>query len=150
MENKKLSPAECVSRDILIYLRAAAIGEENAKSEGKIRDFLIQELQKTPECDRAYKQADIGKNAAFRAKIQNLRLSVGNFFAETIEVLDRELICANTKGYFLVKNTAELLKFQKKLQKTAESMLLIVELIEKLKIIEKQKIFKQNYAASIS
>lgn len=131
MQNTTYSAAQYVAIDILNYLRKEAVGAANVKTQAKIRAALIQNLRNTPETMRNYKETDVPKDANFREIILKLRAWVGGTFAGQ-PIANNEMICGNSRGYFLPANDSELRDFKIKLQKTAQSMLSIVETINQI------------------
>lgn len=131
MQNTTYSAAQYVAIDILNYLRKEAVGAANVKTQAKIRTALIQNLRNTPETMRNYKETDVPKDANFREIILKLRAWVGGTFAGE-PIANNEMICGNSRGYFLPANDSELRDFKVKLQKTAQSMLSIVQAINQI------------------
>lgn len=131
MQNTTYSAAQYVAIDILNYLRKEAVGAANVKTQAKIRTALIQNLRNTPETMRNYKETDVPKDANFREIILKLRAWVGGTFAGE-PIANNEMICGNSRGYFLPANDSELRDFKIKLQKTAQSMLSIVQAINQI------------------
>lgn len=131
MQNTTYSASQYVAIDILNYLRKEAVGTANVKTQAKIRAALIQNLRGIPETVRNYKETDIPKDANFREIILKLRALVGSTFAGE-PIANNEMICGNSRGYFLAANDSELREFKVKLQKTAQSMLSIVETINQI------------------
>ena len=131
MQNTTYSASQYVAIDILNYLRKEAVGTANVKTQAKIRAALIQNLRNTPEEMRNYKETDVPKDANFREIILKLRAWVGGTFAGE-PIANNEMICGNSRGYFLPANDSELRDFKIKLQKTAQSMLSIVETINQI------------------
>lgn len=132
MQNTTYSAAQYVAIDILNYLRKEAVGAANVKTQAKIRAALIQDLRVIyPGVRRNYKETDVPKDANFREIILKLRAWVGGTFAGE-PIANNEMICGNSRGYFLPANDSELRDFKVKLQKTAQSMLSIVETINQI------------------
>lgn len=131
MQQTTYSVNQYVAIDILRFLRANAFGTANVKTQAKIRTALIQNLRGISEIDRNYKETDIPKDANFREIILKLRALVGGTFAGE-PIANNEMICGNSRGYFLPANDSELREFKIKLQKTAQSMLSIVSTINQI------------------
>ena len=131
MANLTLTVSEYIAIDILNYLRKNAVGAANVKTQAKIRAALIQDLRNTPETMRNYKEMDVPKDANFREIILKLRDCVGGTFAGE-PIANNEMICGNSRGYFLAANDSELRDFRDKLEKTAQGMLLTVRTINQI------------------